>query len=370
MLSMLTRYKLHSDDCNLKKFIQLNKLNAKDKLVAGKTYALPITKVLYNGVSIRKTLNINSIEQAIAIQEFNDWAKKKKLRADDFRESRQLWVAWHQLDCNEKGEVEKSVNTDTNTVKAIGPNPGSGGRIFPVFGDQYAYTPLVDDRLKGKVFYIVSGHGGLDSGASGKRGTHTLCEDEYAYDVALRLTRLLISHGATTYMIVRDPNDGIRDADYLICDTDEVLWGNKPTANGQKARLQDRCDVINELTVNFTEKGISDQTLIEIHVDSRSKSARTDVFFYYRPSSISSANMANRLQETFELKYAKVRAGRRYQGTVSARGLFMLTETKTPKAVYIELGNIRNPYDQLRLVTPRNRQLLAQWMFDGVSAKD
>jgi N-acetylmuramoyl-L-alanine amidase len=45
----------------------------------------------------------------------------------------------------------------------------------------------------------------------------------------------------------------------------------------------------------------------------------------------------------------------------------MLRETKVPQAVYIELGNIQNPYDQLRLVLPKNRQALANWIFDAIS---
>ena len=370
---LLRRYNLANYSCNLDKFRALNKLGSKDRLHLNKSYKLPVQIVPYDGKSIRTTLNIKDLEQAIRIQHFNDHALKSELRADDFRKSKGLWVPWHEFKCPPNGEEAMAEESDEDApqiqTQAAGPKSGVGNRVFPIFGSKYAFTALIDQKLAGKVFFIVSGHGGIDSGAQGKRGGHTLCEDEYAYDVALRLTRLLVSHGATTYMIVRDPNDGIRDADFLDCDTDEVNWGDTPISAPQRERLQERCDVINHLTADFLKKGITDQTLVEIHVDSRSKSTKTDVFFYYRPGSVGSAAVANRMQETFELKYAKVRATRRYQGTVSERGLFMLTETTTPKAVYCELGNIRNPYDQLRLVMPRNRQLLAQWLLEAIKGE-
>jgi N-acetylmuramoyl-L-alanine amidase len=376
-LSLLKRYHLHMYQCNFDQFRRINFLRATDQLQKGKTYRLPIATVRYNGQSIRNTLKINDLEQAIRIQNFNDQATKSKARSDDFRTSRQLWVPFHELKCPPDGEAaistEDENNTETTTSNTTGPattvgapRASLGNREFPIFGPKYSKTALIDQKLAGKVFYIVSGHGGIDSGAQGKRASRTLCEDEYAYDVAIRLTRLLVSHGATTYLIVRDPNDGIRDTEYLDCDTDEVLWGNKPTAEGQKQRLQDRVDVINNFTETYLNKGLTEQTLIEIHVDSRNKAAKTDVYFYHKPGSVASAQVANRMHKSFLLQYAKVRATRRYNGTVSERGLFMLMETKTPKSVYVELGNIRNPYDQLRLVLPRNRQLLAQWMLEAI----
>ncbi|MBK7872679.1 MAG: N-acetylmuramoyl-L-alanine amidase [Saprospiraceae bacterium] len=86
---------------------------------------------------------------------------------------------------------------------------------------------MISNKLKGKIFYLSSGHGGPDPGATTRRAGRTICEDEYAYDVALRLCRLLVSHGATAYMIVRDPNDGIRSEELLKCDQDEIVWGGE-----------------------------------------------------------------------------------------------------------------------------------------------
>ena len=71
--------------------------------------------------------------------------------------------------------------------------------------------PLYSTRLRGRVYYIVGGHGGPDPVAVGVCYGKSLCEDEYAYDITLRTARNLMTHGATVYIITRDPNDGIRD---------------------------------------------------------------------------------------------------------------------------------------------------------------
>ena len=34
--------------------------------------------------------------------------------------------------------------------------------------------------------------------------------------------------------------------------------------------------------------------------------------------------------------------------------------------VYIEIGNIKNPKDQRRILDPDNRQALAKWISEGV----
>ncbi|RMF02141.1 MAG: N-acetylmuramoyl-L-alanine amidase, partial [Bacteroidetes bacterium] len=61
----------------------------------------------------------------------------------------------------------------------------------------------------------------------------------------------------------------------------------------------------------------------------------------------------------------RYRRYREYHGTVTGRDLHMLRECK-PTTVYVELANIRNAHDQKRIVIERNRELLAEWMLDGL----
>jgi len=369
--ALLERYSLDGYDCNITAFFTINKLKEDYRLKANATYKIPIMVVRYNGKTIRSTLGIEDWGVAIRIDQYNKSAQAAGLRDRSFIEDKKLWVPWHELNCPAEGEfaeaVKASVKTKESGIKLSDEATASkGNRVFPIFGKKYQKTPLASQRLRGKVFYIISGHGGPDVGASGKREGHTLCEDEYAYDVALRLVRLLVSHGATAYMIVRDENDGIRDEAYLKCDKDETVWGDQTIPLDQKERLAQRTDLINQLTARYLKAGVQDQTIIEIHVDSRHRKQEIDVFFYYRPDSESSKALALQMHKTFLQKYTRVRGQKSYNGTVSSRRLFTLRETTTPVAVYIELGNIRNSWDQQRVVIANNRQALANWLFEAL----
>jgi len=235
-------------------------------------------------------------------------------------------------------------------------------RRFEIFGKEYADVEVIDKRLKGAVYYLVAGHGGPDPGAIGTYGNHKLCEDEYAYDVTLRLARNLTQHEATVYMITLDSNDGIRDDSYLKPDKDEVCYPKLKIPLNQMRRLKQRTDAVNKL---FQKNRGSFQRMIAIHVDSRSRGENIDVFFYHDKRSNTGRKAAGILQKTFQNKYDQHQPGRGYNGTVSNRNLYVVRNTY-PVAIYIELGNINHHRDQQRFIIPSNRQALANWLFEGL----
>jgi N-acetylmuramoyl-L-alanine amidase len=235
--------------------------------------------------------------------------------------------------------------------------------INPLFGKKYENVPIIDHRLEGAVFYLVSGHGGPDPGAMGKYGNYTLSEDEYAYDVTLRLARNLISHGAVVYMIIQDKKDGIRDESILKLDKTEKTISSERLPLNQKERLKQRTEEINKL---YHKHLGAYQRLIAIHIDSRGQGQNIDVFFYHHGNSKRGAHLAEEIHAVFKSKYDRHQPGRNYHGTVSSRnGLYMIKNT-LPPIVYIELGNIRNYRDQLRFVISDNRQALANWIELGI----
>ena len=233
-----------------------------------------------------------------------------------------------------------------------------------LFGPKYALTPITDQSLQGAVFYIVAGHGGPDPGAEGFREGKKLCEDEYAYDIALRLCRELIMRGAKAYMIIRDSTDGIRDEAYLECDTDEFCIDGNSIPRNHLARLKQRADAINKLYQENRQS--SYHRVIELHIDSRHKGQRVDVYFYHHSKSRSGKKLAERIHANFTAMYNKHQPDRGYRGTVTSRDeLYMISKT-LPPAVYIELGNIQNDADQVRFIKYENRQALAKWIAEGV----
>ena len=235
----------------------------------------------------------------------------------------------------------------------------------PLFGKQLANVKVTSNQLAGACFYVVSGHGGPDPGAIGRVGKHELHEDEYAYDIALRLARNLMQEGAEVHIIIQDAKDGIRDSRYLSNSKRETCMGDAIPLN-QVARLQQRCTKINELYRKDRRKYKYCRAIF-LHVDSRSRSAQTDVFFYHAPKSVSGKKLAVTMKETFESKYDKHQPNRGFEGTVSSRNLYVLLQA-APVSVFVELGNIQNTFDQRRFVISSNRQALAKWMTEGFIA--
>ncbi len=365
--SLLRRYQLADEQCNRDQFLKLNKLGKEDILIKGAKYKLPVIIYQYNGTSIRTTLGISDYNKALRIKNYNEKVLDSKLRSTRFEDSKILWVPYHELHCDTDKSTKSSTTTKRNTpIVASTAKVKKGSTVnIDLFGKNNKTVTITDNDLKGKVYYLVSGHGGPDPGAMcTKSCSNELCEDEYAYDVCLRLYRELISHGATVHMIIQDKNDGIRDEPYLSCDYDETCMGAK-IYRKQKPRLSQRAGAINTLYKKYKKQGVKDQVAIMVHVDSNTKDKRQDVYFYHHTSSRGSHGLAKSLQKTFKAKYDYYQKDRGYKGYVRPRGLYMLNNT-LPTAAYVELANIRNPNDQQRIIKASNRELLAKWLYEGI----
>ena len=230
----------------------------------------------------------------------------------------------------------------------------------PLFGKALANYQVTSSELKGACFYLVSGHGGPDPGAIGKLNGQQLHEDEYAYDITLRLARILLEKGAKVHIIIQDAQDGIRNEQFLKNSKRETCMGSSIPFN-QVARLEQRVTQINSLSKKDKE---SYKRAIFIHIDSRSKHQRTDVFFYHQQQKAASKQLAKTMKETFASKYRHHQPGRGFSGTVEGRNLYVLRHT-VPTSLFVELGNIQNAYDQQRFILSNNRQALAKWIAEG-----
>jgi len=233
----------------------------------------------------------------------------------------------------------------------------------PLFGKALASYPITSGELSGATFYLVGGHGGPDPGAIGNYQGHKLHEDEYAYDIVLRLGRELMMRGAKVHFIIQDKKDGIRNGTILKNSKRETCMG-KAIPLDQVARLKQRSQKIDQL---YSKDKSNYKRAIFVHIDSRSQGKQTDVYFYHAPGSKLGKRLANRIRNTMQQKYKKHQPGRGFRGTVSERNLYVLRNTQ-PAGVYLELGNIRNSRDQQRLVLENNRQALANWITEAIIA--
>ncbi|WP_317043890.1 N-acetylmuramoyl-L-alanine amidase [Hymenobacter sp. CRA2] len=260
-----------------------------------------------------------------------------------------------------KATTRKAVATKATSEKVTAVK-GRSGSTAVLFG-KYGRPTASDQALRGAVFYLMSGHGGPDPGAVGQYGTAKLAEDEYAYDVTIRLARVLLEHGATVHMIVQDPNDGIRDEGVLKMDSDELTYPNLTIPLGHVARLRQYTNAVNRLHGRYGRKTY--QRMITIHVDSRSAGLNTDVFFYHHEKSAVGLRLAKNIHQVFKHRYLRYQPNRPYVGTVSPRTSLYVVRNSYAPTVFIELGNIRNSKDQRRFVLAQNRQALANWICEG-----
>ena len=382
--SLLRQYNLDLQPCNFQKFYELNDLNKNSGLKVNKSYLLPITIMTYDGKSIRSTVGINDWDIAIDIKAYNENIKDLGLRKTHYVDSKILWVPHHLVGCgdvkgtshlattatpkakSETPPVNKQNKKATASVNTTAVKPSKGKTLNePLFGDKYETVTIKNQDLKGKVYYIVAGHGGIDPGAMCTDCTHTLCEDEYAYDVSLRLSRTLMEQGATVHIIIQD-TDGIRDGKYLACDTDETCLGGAKVARSQKQKLYQRTNKVNSLYAKHKAEGVKEQYAMFIHVDSNHENKRMDVYFFHHEKSKKGKKLAQNLQNTFRGKYAQHQADRGYHGDIRCRNLYVVNNTHPP-AILVELGNIKNTNDQKRIMLAGNRQALADWLAEGLS---
>ena len=222
---------------------------------------------------------------------------------------------------------------------------------------------IIDTQLQGALFYLISGHGGPDPGAVTEINGKQISEDEYAYDITLRIARKIEAHSGKFFMIINDPDDGIREDELLDIDYDEYCYPQEEIPKNQTQRLIQRADAVNNLYEE--NRDYKYQRVIILHLDSRSTGANVDVFFYHFPDSKKGEATAKTLQSTFAAKYAEFQPNRGYNGTVTSRNLLVIRKV-LPPAVYIELGNIQNERDRKRFIKPNNREALAKWIVEGL----
>jgi N-acetylmuramoyl-L-alanine amidase len=356
VLELLGRYKLSKTMENIDYFQRLNSgaFDRNGGLLLDEAYILPIAVVKFNGKTIRSTLGINDYQLAKKIEAYNLKVEETGRKKGSYTKTNELWIPYELfiVDSAKIKQPQKSTKNKTST------------KIDYSYLLEHANNPVLTKRLKGFAFYLISGHGGPDVGAIGMRDGNELHEDEYAYDVTIRLAKLLRENGADVYMIVQDAKDGIRQEQILNINKDERLINGAEISPIQIERLKQRTDIVNDYA-QTNKKKYKHQLLLEIHIDSRTEDKRIDIFFYHRNGSISSEKLNHTLLQTIEERYKKAQPDREYNGKTSARDLFTLRNT-TIDASFIELGNIQNPVDQLRFIQPSNRQAIANWLFQGI----
>ncbi len=101
--------------------------------------------------------------------------------------------------------------------------------------------PPLSQKLKGWSIILDPGHGGRDPGAivesmDGRGNSVFVVEDEYCYDIALRVYKALLRHGGDVHLTVISPNQTIR-----------------PTKDASLTYVNQKNEVYNSRNINLEE---------------------------------------------------------------------------------------------------------------------
>ncbi|MBW2284681.1 MAG: LysM peptidoglycan-binding domain-containing protein [Deltaproteobacteria bacterium] len=194
------------------------------------------------------------------------------------------------------------VNQQPSTVYYEGP-PNSVTRsyrqarkLWLAFDREITRVGRLSDNLEGWHFVLDPGHGGLDPGAvvenlDGNGKKVYVVEDEYVYDLALRVYVMLRLHGAEVTMTLISPNHLIRDSNppvrTFVNEKNEVYnsagfnkkdrWSNWPNG-GPKGNLSRRVAIAR----NAFEKAPKKRRIfLSFHADIDHKAPEAPLVLYY-----------------------------------------------------------------------------------------
>ena len=110
VFSLLRRYNLDRNSCNVSKFYALNDLKNGSQLKVGQDYTLPIFIYNFDGKTIRSSIGIKDWQTAKTIENYNEVMFADGYRQTSFRKDKVLWVPYHLLNCPNTDVKKASLN--------------------------------------------------------------------------------------------------------------------------------------------------------------------------------------------------------------------------------------------------------------------
>jgi len=236
--------------------------------------------------------------------------------------------------------------------------------------------PPLSQRLAGWHFVIDPGHGGIDPGAivAGKDrdgSTFYVVEDEYAYDLSLRVAVLLKLHGADVTPTILSSNHLLRESSpasaTFVHDRSEVFndeaWNRsrhpRTWPKGNQRYHDQRIAIAKRAVIGVPE---SRQVFLSFHADNDPSAGDAVTLFYHQ----SSQSIDTRSREFARSLLSAMGAGARMKG----RNLAMLRGNPLRYKLLVEMRNLAFEdhvwsirYEQLR---QRDAEKVVTAVLDGL----
>jgi LysM repeat protein/N-acetylmuramoyl-L-alanine amidase len=171
-------------------------------------------------------------------------------------------------------------------------------KLFDAFEKQVEEMGRLDDALKDWHFVLDPGHGGIDPGAiipakDENEKPYYVVEDEYVYDLALRVYTLLKVHGADVTLTVLASNHLLRSntpvSSTFVNDRNEVFndadWNrhNRPSTwpKGGQFYLEKRVEIAKRAV---EDTPADHQVFLSFHADNEKSFGNVTTLFYHQNS--------------------------------------------------------------------------------------
>ncbi|MDC7220357.1 MAG: LysM peptidoglycan-binding domain-containing protein [Spirochaetales bacterium] len=245
---------------------RLNRLDS-DKIIPGMELKLPLFSQVNQGVNVLKAM-VNTHRDPEQGPWFN-WEPDRRTQPS-----------------RDYGELSETSTTENYRLAR---------EVLNKLDREVDRAGLLSRDLKGWTIVIDPGHGGLDPGAvvetvDGNGNSAYVIEDEYAYDISLRVYALLQQHGADTGLTIISPNHHVRhtpDASItFVNEKNEVYnsaslnrtgeWSEWP--RGGSSGLEKRLVTAREI---IEEEGNRKSLFISIHCDNTPGGFKQSGILYY-----------------------------------------------------------------------------------------